>query len=176
MPEQTKTIWTIGHSTRSLEEFLNLLRSFDIATVADVRHFPGSRKYPHFNQASMEVTLPQHHINYVHLIKLGGRRKASPDSINTAWKNSAFRGYADYMQTDTFKEGITELVDHALHQRTACLCSEAVWWRCHRSLIADYLKVQGWEVMHIMDVGKGQEHPYTSPARIVDGELNYTSD
>jgi uncharacterized protein (DUF488 family) len=176
MPEENKIIWTIGHSTRSLEELLTLLRSFDIVTVADVRHFPGSRKYPHFNQASMEVTLPQHHINYVHLIKLGGRRKASPASINTAWKNSAFRGYADYMQTDTFKEGITELVSHALQNRTAFLCSEAVWWRCHRSMIADYLKVQGWKVMHIMDVEKAKEHPYTSPARIVNGELKYTSD
>ena len=174
MPEENKTIWTIGHSTRSLEELLTMLHSFNIEIVADVRHFPGSRKYPHFNKESMEVTLPQNNIQYTHISSLGGRRKVNPGSRNTAWKNNAFRGYADYMETDIFKEGIIELAGKALKQRTAFMCSEAVWWRCHRSMIADYLKLQGWKVMHIMDVAKAQEHPYTSPARIVDGELNYS--
>lgn len=174
MPEENKTIWTIGHSTRSLEELLTMLHSYKIEIVADVRNFPGSRKYPHFNKESMEVTLPQNNIQYVHFKSLGGRRKVSPGSKNTAWKNNAFRGYADYMETDIFKEGITELAGKALEQRTACMCSEAVWWRCHRSMISDYLKLHGWKVMHIMDVTKAQEHPYTSPARIVNGELNYS--
>jgi len=174
MPEENKTIWTIGHSTRSLEELLTMLRSFNIEIVADVRHFPGSRKYPHFNKESMEITLPQNDIQYTHIKNLGGRRKVNPGSRNTAWKNDAFRGYADYMETDIFKEGIIELAGKASKQRTAFMCSEAVWWRCHRSMIADYLKLQGWRVMHIMDVAKAQEHPYTSPARIVDGELNYS--
>ena len=175
MPEKNSTIWTIGHSTRTFEEFLAMLQSFNIALLADVRHFPGSRKYPHFNKESLQITLPESNIQYVHLIKLGGRRKTRPDSTNTAWKNSAFRGYADYMETDAFKEGITELTDEALQQRTAFMCSEAVWWRCHRSMIADYLKVRGWKVMHIMDVGKAQEHPYTSAATIVDHQLSYAA-
>ena len=174
MPEENNTIWTIGHSTRSLDEFLALLRSFNIELVADVRNFPGSRKYPHFNKESMEATLPQHNIQYVHLKNLGGRRKVNPESKNTAWKNEAFRGYADYMETNTFKEGITELMSIALKQRTAYMCSESVWWRCHRAMISDYLKAQGWIVLHIMDVSKSQEHPYTSPARIVNGVLNYS--
>ncbi|HUQ65396.1 MAG TPA: DUF488 domain-containing protein [Flavitalea sp.] len=174
MPEQNNIIWTIGHSTRSLEEFVTMLRSFKIEIVADVRHFPASRKYPHFNKASLEVALPQHHIQYVHIISLGGRRKVNPASINTAWKNNAFRGYADYMETYAFKEGIAELISKALKQQTAFMCSEAVWWRCHRSMVADYLKVQGWKIMHIMDERKAQEHPYTSPARIINGELNYS--
>ena len=174
MPEENKTIWTIGHSTRTLDEMIAMLHSFNISLVADVRHFPGSRKFPHFNKEFLEVTLPQHNIQYAHFISLGGRRKAKPGSTNTAWKNSAFRGYADYMETGAFHEGIDELTNVALQQRTAYMCSEAVWWSCHRSLISDYLKVQGWKVLHIMDIGKSQEHPYTSPARVVNGELNYS--
>lgn len=174
MPEENNTIWTIGHSTRSLEELVAMLRSFEIKVLVDVRHFPGSRKYPHFNKESLEVTLPEHNIQYVHLKSLGGRRKVHPNSRNTAWKNDAFRGYADYMETDAFEKGITELVNIASRQRTAYMCSEAVWWRCHRSMISDYLKVRGWKVMHIMDVGKAQEHPYTSPARVVNGKLTYS--
>jgi uncharacterized protein (DUF488 family) len=174
MPEENKTIWTIGHSTRSLEDFVSMLHSFDIQLIADVRSFPGSRKYPHFNKEALEVMLPKSNIQYVHLKSLGGRRKVSPSSKNTAWKHEAFRGYADYMETADFKQGISELVSTALKQRTAYMCSEAVWWRCHRSMISDYLKVQDWKVMHIMDVAKAQEHPYTSPARIVNGELNYS--
>ena len=173
MPEENKVIWTIGHSSRTYEELLAMLRSFNIELVADVRHFPGSRKYPHFNKESLEITLPESNIEYVHIVSLGGRRKPHSDSRNSAWKNSAFRGYADHMETDAFHQGMTELAGRALKQRTAVMCSEAVWWRCHRSMIADYLKAQGWKVMHIMEVGKAQEHPYTSPARIVDGKLSY---
>jgi uncharacterized protein (DUF488 family) len=168
-----KTIWTIGHSTRTLEELVAMLHSFEIEMVADIRSYPGSRRYPQFNKEALEISLPENKIQYVHIKSLGGRRKVSPDSPNTGWRLAAFRGYADYMATDAFKDGIKELEGIALQQRTAYMCSEAVWWRCHRSMVSDYLKVQGWKVMHIMAVGKEQEHPYTSPARIVNGELNY---
>lgn len=170
---QNKTIWTIGHSTRSLEELVNMLHSFQIEMLVDIRSYPGSRRYPHFNKEALEISLPQNNIQYIHLKKLGGRRKVNPDSKNTTWRHIAFRGYADYMETGDFKKGIEELEAIAEKKRTAYMCSEAVWWRCHRSMVSDYLKVHGWEVMHIMNTGKEQEHPYTAPARIVNGELSY---
>ena len=173
MKEKNKTIWTIGHSTRPLDEFVAMLHSFSIELVADVRSYPGSRKFPQFNKEALEISLPQNNIQYVHLKNLGGRRKVSPDSKNTGWKHAAFRGYADFMETGAFKEGIIELVNKALKQRTAYMCSEALWWRCHRSMVSDYLKLQGWKIMHIMGIGKAEEHSYTAPARIVNGELNY---
>ena len=165
--------WTIGHSTRTLEEFVDMLLSFEIEVVADIRSFPGSRKYPQFNKENLEVSLLDLGFEYVHLLDLGGRRKVKPGSINTNWRHPAFRGYADYMQTDEFKKGIRELIEIASTKRTAYMCSEAVWWRCHRSMVSDYLKLKGWKVMHIMAAGKAEEHPYTSPARIVNGKLLY---
>jgi uncharacterized protein (DUF488 family) len=173
MRKENKMIWTIGHSTHSFEEFVAMLRSFSIELVADIRSYPGSRKFPQFNKEELGLSLPQINIQYVHLKNLGGRRKANPDSRNTAWRNAAFRGYADYMETDAFKEGVRELIERALKQRTAYMCSEAVWWRCHRSMVSDYLKLHDWKVMHIMGIGKADEHPYTAPARIVNGVLNY---
>jgi uncharacterized protein (DUF488 family) len=173
MKEENNTIWTIGHSTRPLKEFMGILHSFNIELVADIRSFPGSRKFPQYNKETLEVSLPLNNIKYLHLKNLGGRRSVKPDSKNTAWRHIAFRGYADYMETAAFKEGITELETFALKQRTAYMCSEAVWWRCHRSMVSDYLKVRGWKVMHIMGIGKDEEHPYTAPARIVNGELSY---
>jgi uncharacterized protein (DUF488 family) len=173
MRKESKMIWTIGHSTHSFEEFVAMLRSFSIELVADIRSYPGSRKFPQFNKEELELSLPQTNIQYVHLKDLGGRRKVNPDSKNTGWRNAAFRGYADYMETDAFQNGVSELVKRAFDQRTAYMCSEAVWWRCHRSMVSDYLKLQGWQVMHIMGVGKAEEHPYTAPARIVNGALNY---
>jgi len=173
MKEENKTIWTIGHSTRPLEEFVAMPHSFNIDLIADIRSYPGSRKFPQFNKETLEVSLPQNHIQYVHLKDLGGRRKANPDSKNSGWRHAAFRGYADYMETTVFKNGIKELVKYALKQRVAYMCSEAVWWRCHRSMVSDYLKLQGWKVMHIVGIGKATEHPYTEPAKIVKGELNY---
>ena len=170
---QPKTVWTIGHSTHSLEEFIAMLHSFNILMVVDIRSFPGSRKFPQFNKENLEVSLPENNINYVHIKKLGGRRKVNPDSKNTSWHHAAFRGYADYMETESFAEGIKELIDIALAQRTAYMCSEAVWWRCHRSMVSDFLKAKGWDVQHIMQIGKSTEHPYTQPARVVDGELTY---
>jgi len=171
--EINKTVWTIGHSTRTLEELVEMLHSFQIKTVVDLRSYPGSRRYPHFNKEALEVSLPGNNIQYFHLKKLGGRRKVNPDSKNTAWRHAAFRGYADYMETDAFKEGIEELEKIAVQQRTSYMCSEAVWWRCHRSMVSDYLKVKGWKVMHIMGVGKQEEHPYTAPAKFINGELTY---
>lgn len=173
MKEENKTIWTIGHSTRPFEAFVAMLHSFNIDLIADIRSYPGSRKFPQFNKEALEISLPQNHIQYVHLKDLGGRRKANPDSKNSGWRHAAFRGYADYMETIAFKDGIKELANIALKQRAAYMCSEAVWWRCHRSMVSDYLKLQGWKVMHIMGMGKATEHPYTPPARIVNGELNY---
>ena len=175
-PEQNKTIWTIGHSTRALDEFIAMLKSLQIESVADIRSFPGSRRYPHFNKEALEVSLPENKIKYTHLKALGGRRKERPDSINTGWRVAAFRGYADYMETNAFKLAITELEAIASKERTAYMCSEAVWWRCHRSLVSDYLKVNGWTVMHIMGIGKVEEHPYTSPARLVGNHLLYNKE
>jgi uncharacterized protein (DUF488 family) len=168
-----KNIWTIGHSTRTLEEFVKLLHSFEIEMVADIRSFPGSRKFPHFNKEALEISLPANGIEYVHLKKLGGRRKGNRDSKNTSWRHIAFRSYADYMETADFEEGIKELEEIAAIKRVAYMCSEAVWWRCHRSMVSDYLKNRGWKVWHIMGVKKEEEHPYTQPARIVDGKLTY---
>jgi uncharacterized protein (DUF488 family) len=171
--KENKMIWTVGHSTRSLEEFLAMLHSSEIELIADIRSYPGSRRFPHFNKEALEISLPQNNINYIHLKDLGGRRKTNPGSKNTSWRNLAFRGYADYMETPDFKTGIKKLEKMAQKQRTAYMCSEAVWWRCHRCMVSDYLKVQDWNVMHIMGIGKEQEHSYTAPAKITDGELSY---
>jgi uncharacterized protein (DUF488 family) len=168
-----KTIWTIGHSTRTLDEFIAILRSFQIEQVVDVRHFPGSRKFPHFNKEALKESLSEVNIGYQHIISLGGRRKPNEDSKNTAWRHAAFRGYADYMETPQFMQGVIELEELGTSRRTAYMCSEAVWWRCHRSMISDYLKAKGWNFQHIMDAGKSNEHPFTAPAKITDGRLSY---
>ncbi len=167
------SVWTIGHSNRSIEAFLNLLQHYKIKAVVDVRQFPGSRKYPHFNKENLSITLSENNLQYIHLLELGGRRKPNPDSPYTSWRHPAFRSYADYMDTDAFSEGIDMLEKIALQQETAYMCSEAVWWSCHRSMISDYLKVRGWEVNHILSPTKAELHPYTSPARIIDGKLSY---
>lgn len=168
-----KTIWTIGHSNRSAEEFISLLKDQDIALLVDVRRFPGSRKWPHFNKEKLEALLKGEQIAYKHKEDLGGRRKPNPDSKNIAWQNASFRAYADYTETDAFQAALQELMEFAARQRTAIMCSEAVWWRCHRGLIADYLKVKGWAVNHMLSLGKVQEHPYTAAAIVVDGKLSY---
>ncbi|MGB5938942.1 MAG: DUF488 domain-containing protein, partial [Rhodanobacter sp.] len=164
---------TIGHSTRTLEEFLGLLVEYRIEAIADVRRFPGSRRHPHFASDALAATLPAHGIAYRWMPRLGGRRKVQPDSPNTAWRNASFQGYADYTATAEFAEGLTELLALAASQRTALMCAEAVWWRCHRSIIADVLKLRGVEVIHLIDATHTTVHPYTSPARIVDGKLSY---
>ena len=167
------SVWTIGHSTLAIEDFLRLLQTSEIRVLADVRSFPGSRRYPQFNKDHLQSSLAANQIEYVHLPELGGRRRARPDSINMSWRNESFRGYADYMETHGFELGISKLLDLAAQRRTAIMCAESLWWRCHRSLISDYLKVKGIEVVHIIAGGKSEPHPYTSAARIVDGDLSY---
>lgn len=168
-----KTIWTIGHSTRSWDDFLELLKEYQIEVLADVRRFPGSRKFPHFNKDTMKKQLREHNIGYHHFEDLGGRRKSHPDSRNTAWRVESFRAYADYMETRPFLQALNQLTAIASEKRTACMCSEAVWWSCHRSLIADILKYKGWKVLHIMSANNATEHPYTKPAHISEGKLSY---
>jgi uncharacterized protein (DUF488 family) len=175
MPAVETTLWTIGHSTRSADEFLHLLIQNQIQALADVRRFPGSRKYPHFNADALRESVSAAGIEYVPLMELGGRRKARPDSKNMAWRNESFRGYADYMETAEFQAGIDKLMELARQKRTAVMCSEAVWWRCHRSLIADYLKARGVDVRHILSETKVEAHPYTSAARIRRGRLTYAA-
>jgi uncharacterized protein (DUF488 family) len=156
-----------------MEEFLRRLEEFEIKLLVDVRSFPGSRRYPQFNKENLRSSLGAAEINYVHMPELGGRRRARPDSINMAWRNESFRGYADYMETEGFQIGISKLLKLAAKQRTAIMCAEALWWRCHRSLISDYLKVHGNEVTHIAGKGKSESHPFTSAASIVNGQLSY---
>jgi uncharacterized protein (DUF488 family) len=170
-------IWTIGHSTRTIDKFISLLKEHGIKSLADVRLLPGSKRYPQFNKETLADSLSKAGICYEHFPELGGRRKPREDSPNTAWRNESFRGYADYMQTEEFGKGVRRLIDLAGEAGpTAIMCAEAVWWRCHRSLISDYLKARGIEVLHIMDANKTEPHPYTSAARIVGGKLSYGAD
>ncbi|HTF29556.1 MAG TPA: DUF488 domain-containing protein [Flavitalea sp.] len=173
MQTQAREIWTIGHSTRSLEEFLGLLGMHRIQLLVDIRSFPGSRRYPHFNKENLADSLLENDVHYKHIAGLGGRRKPAKDSLNLAWRHPSFRGYADYMQTDEFKDHIVALERLAEKERTAYMCSEAPWWKCHRALVSDFLKIRGWIVWHIMEKGKLTEHPFTSPARPVQGQLFY---
>ena len=166
-------LWTMGHSTRSIDEFIEALKSFAIQTLADVRRFPGSRRCPQFNKENLKASLAEAGIEYIHLPDLGGRRRAKPDSLNMAWRSKTFRGYADYMETEGFQQGIARLLEAAREGRTAIMCAEAVWWRCHRSLISDYLKANEVEVTHIMAAGKSDAHPFTPVASIVGGKLSY---
>lgn len=170
------TIYTIGHSTRSLAEFLDMLYSFDIKILADIRSLPGSRKFPQFDKENLKISLEETGIQYIHLSDLGGRRKVNRNSKNNRWVNDSFRAYADYMETQEFRRAIVNLEHIALEHPTAYMCSEAVWWRCHRSMVSDYLKTKGWTVLHIMAKGKAQEHKYTSPAIIADGNVIYSDE
>jgi len=176
MSDTGLNIWTIGHSTRTLDEFLQLLAVNEISLLADVRRFPASRKYPQFNQDALKASLRDAGIRYAAFPELGGRRRPRPDSRNTVWRNQSFRGYADYMETDAFREGVARLWKMACHERTAVMCAEAVWWRCHRALIADYLKSRGAAVHHIISLKKTEDHRYTPAARLADGKLHYSPD
>lgn len=167
-------VWTIGHSTLPIEDFLAMLAAHQIGVVADVRRFPASRRHPQFNGATLKRSLSEREVGYVHLEELGGRRHPGQDSINTGWRERGFRGYADYMQTPPFQEGMGLLLDAAVTRRCAVMCAERHWTSCHRGLIADALKVTGVEVLHILDAGRVIVHPWTKPARIVDGKLTYT--
>jgi uncharacterized protein (DUF488 family) len=170
-------LWTVGHSTRTIEKFVSLLEEHGIKLLADVRLLPGSKRYPQFNKETLEDSLGKVGICYEHFPELGGRRKAKPDSKNSAWRNESFRGYADYMETEQFSKGVERLLNRAAEAGpTAIMCAEAVWWRCHRSLISDYLKARGIEMLHVLDTNKTEPHPYTSAARIENGNLNYTAE
>ncbi|MBN8481121.1 MAG: DUF488 domain-containing protein [Xanthomonadales bacterium] len=173
MNPEAPVIWTIGHSTRAADDFLVLLVANAIEAVADVRRHAGSRKHPQFNPSALAASLQRHGIEYVPMPELGGRRKPRADSHNTLWRNESFRGYADYMETPAFAAAIERLLVLARRKRTAMLCAEAVWWRCHRSLIADWLKTGGVEVRHILGPGKNEVHPWSSAAQLIDGRLSY---
>jgi uncharacterized protein (DUF488 family) len=169
-------IWTIGHSTRKIDNFISLLEENGIKSLVDVRSLPGSKRCPQFNKEALADSLGKAGIGYEHFPELGGRRKPKPGSHNTAWRNASFRGYADYMETDDFRTGVDRLVDLAREAGPAAImCAEAVWWRCHRALISDYLKAHGIEVIHALDANKTEPHPFTSAARIVNGKLSYES-
>jgi len=169
------TIWTIGHSTLPLEAFLGILAQAGILALADVRRFPGSRKHPQFNQPVLAAAARDAGIAYHAFPELGGRRTPRPGSRNTAWRVAGFQGYADYMETEAFRAGAARLMALARAHAAAIMCAEALWWRCHRSLIADYLKTQGFRVLHL-SAGGTEEHPYTRAARVVAGRLSYAGE
>jgi uncharacterized protein (DUF488 family) len=172
-----ETIFTIGHSTRTLAEFVALLRQVDVTWLVDVRSFPRSRTTPQFNLDTLPDSLAAERIGYRHLQVLGGRRhhrKGAPPSLNTYWRIAAFRNYADYAETDEFRSGLEVLHALTLDARCAIMCAEAVWWRCHRRIITDYLLAGGAIVEHIMGVGKVFPATLTSDARLMaDGTLRY---
>jgi uncharacterized protein (DUF488 family) len=163
------TIFTFGHSIRSLAETIDILQAHGIGALADVRRFAASRRYPHFSAESLRKSLPAVGIEYLHLVELGGRRPAARNSPNTGWRNASFRGYADYMQTPAFAAALVELEALARRLPTAIMCAEAVPWRCHRSLIGDALLARGWRVLDIFDRTSAKPHEMT-PFAVVRGE------
>jgi uncharacterized protein (DUF488 family) len=169
------TVWTIGHSTRTAEELLAVLAAHEIEAVVDVRRFPGSRRLPHFGSAALEASLRAGGVSYRWIEALGGRRRADPESPNDAWENDAFRGYADHTASEEFADGLFELLTIATGLRTAVMCAELLWWRCHRRLIADVVTSLGYEVRHIRDAGPSELHELAAPARMVDGLLTYAA-
>jgi len=167
-------IFTIGHSTRGLEEFVAVLRGHGVEQVLDVRSLPGSRRYPHFDREALAVSLPAAGLAYQHLPALGGRRRARSDSPNTGWTHASFRGYADYMQTAAFAAGLDEAEALARAHASALMCAEAVPWRCHRSLLGDAFACHGWTVLDILGPGAAKPHRLTPFLRVgPQGELLY---
>ena len=167
------TIYTIGHSTHPIDEFIGILQAYQIGLLADVRTVPGSRHNPQFNQAELEMYLQQHGIVYVHIKELGGLRRTTKPSINTGWRNLSFRGYADHMQTEEFRAGMERLLELARAQRTVIMCAEAVPWRCHRSLIGDALLVRNFKVLDIMGERSAKPHELTPWARMDGDSVTY---
>ena len=166
-------IYTIGHSTRPIEEFLSILKAHRIAQLVDVRTIPRSRRNPQFNREALAASLEAAGIEYHHLPGLGGLRHAKPDSINTAWRNASFRGYADYMQTEAFGKNLEQLIELAASKSTAIMCAEAVPWRCHRSLVADALVARGIAATEILSETKAQPHSMTPFARVEGQQVTY---
>ena len=169
------TLWTVGHSTRSLEELLSLLGAYRIEALADVRRFPGSRRLPHFGAGALEAALAERAIAYRWIPALGGRRRPAPDSPNVAWRQAGFRGYADHLASEEFAAGLAELQAMAQGLRTAMMCAEALWWQCHRRLISDVLVSLGEEVIHIRNERDAEPHRIAAPARLEDGKLTYAA-
>lgn len=172
--DEPLTVWTIGHSVRTADELVMVLKAYDIELVADVRRFPASRRLPQFAGAALERSLAAAGISYCSIVALGGRRRPVKDSPNDAWRVEAFRGYADYLATEQFAEGLFELLMLANGLRTVVMCAEVLWWRCHRRLIADVLVSLGVRVMHVRDEKTVEEHRIAPPARIVRGRLDYS--
>jgi len=166
-------LWTIGHSTRTIEEFLGLLQHHRIRQVVDVRAIPFSGRNPQFNQEALEASLRDIGIAYRHMANLGGRRKGQKVSGNSGWRNASFRAYADYMQTPPFRLAVESLMDYAQQTPTVIMCAEAVPWRCHRSLIADALVARGWTVLEIIGTDVPKPHQLAAWARIDDGRVTY---
>ena len=173
MEPSPPVIFTVGHSTRSAEEFLALLTAHGIQAIADVRLIPKSRRYPHFNDEQMARWLPDADIAYIPFKQLGGRRRPTKDSINVGWRNESFRGYADFMQQETFARAVDELMALASQRPTATMCAEAVPWRCHRSLISDALLVRGWRVLDVTSTTKAAAHKLTRFAKVDGLRITY---
>jgi uncharacterized protein (DUF488 family) len=173
VPAHGATIWTVGHSSRTLEAFLEILAAHRIGAIADVRRFPGSRRYPWFASQALADSLPAHGIAYEWIPQLGGRRRVQPGSPNGGWRNASFQGYADHLASAEFEDGLGRALALAARARTALMCAEALWWQCHRALISDVLKFRGFEVTHILDAVKDVPHTYSSPARVDRGRLEY---
>ena len=167
------SLWTLGHSTRQIDEFIGLLRAHQISLLVDVRTVPRSRYNPQFNTDTLGQSLRDAGLHYRHLPKLGGLRKPKNDSLNDGWRNASFRGYADYMQTEEFQRALEELMAYSTDKKTAIMRAEAVPWRCHRSLIADALVSRGWDIRHIMSPEKATPHVLTSLAHFEKGTLTY---
>ena len=170
------TIFTIGHSTRPIAEFIELLQSNGVAQLIDIRTIPKSRHNPQFNSEELAASLRAAHIRYIHMKELGGLRHARKDSINLGWRNASFRGYADYMQTDEFEAALNRMIELATARPTALMCAEAVPWRCHRSLVADALLVRGIHALEIIGPAKPKEHALTSFARVRGTQITYPPD
>lgn len=166
-------LYTIGHSTRAIDDFITILKSFGIEEVIDIRTIPKSRHNPQFNEQDLAHVLRNHHIGYRHMKGLGGLRHTTKDSINTAWNNASFRGFADYMQTPEYAESLNELMKIAGHKKTVIMCAEAVPWRCHRSLIADSLLQHLFKVEHIVSATSVHNHEMTSFAKVEGGKITY---
>ena len=167
-------LFTIGHSTRTIEQLIGILTAYRVEILVDVRSYPGSRRNPQFSSDAIQQELSKRGIRYLWMPKLGGRRKGlGEDSRNKCWKNQSFRNYADYMETATFREGIDELIQLSARDTVAIMCAEALFWRCHRSMVADFLKSLDIHVAHIFDEKKAQVHEYSQCAKIINGLLTY---
>ena len=173
MKKKSCVIFTIGHGTKSIDEFISLLKTYEVQRVVDIRTIPRSRHNPQFNKEILPESLKKVRIGYIYIKGLGGLRHSKKDSVNTAWRNASFRGFADYMQTEEFKENIDRLIRLAKQKKIVIMCAESVPWRCHRSLIADALLVRGIQVKHIMSQKTCNDHTLTPWANVKNVQIIY---